>query len=62
MGLDEVHERQGSTSPLKYRPKVNWDGFSDLKPIILRDQPSERRRTQTPDNKFFPLSPERSMS
>ena len=30
-GLDENHERRISCSPLKYRPQINWDGFTDIR-------------------------------
>ena len=61
-GLDENFERTGSVSPLKYRPKVNWDGFSDLRPLVLTDEKSPIKRTRTPDPINGHRTPQRSLS
>ena len=62
-GLDENYERQGSVSPLKYRPRVNWEGFTDLRPSARKEDRSDRKRLRTPDpTRSSNRTPQRSLS
>ena len=49
VALDNTYDRVGSVSPLKYRPKVDFDGLEPREDNDERSRSNKRRNARTPD-------------